>query len=362
MRTVDAVLFDKTGTLTTGAHAVTGVRRRRRPHRGRGAAPRRRRSRPTASTRWPGPSSPRPTRAGRASPRATDFRSLTGRGVEATVDGTALRGRRARRCCASASSTVPAELADAIAGVGGAGRRRAAPRRAATAVIGALALEDEIRPEAAAGRRRAARPRASEVVMITGDARQVADAVGRRARASTRCSPRCCPRTRTAPSPTCRPGACRSPWSATASTTPRRWPAPTSASPSAPAPTSPSSPPASCSPRSDPRGVVGVIRLSRASYRKMVQNLAWAAGYNVVAIPLAAGALAWAGITLSPAVGAVLMSAVDDRRRPQRPAAAPGRALARRLTVTAGGRSRGRAGRTAGTAGTARTGSARCAR
>ena len=40
----------------------------------------------------------------------------------------------------------------------------------------------------------------------------------------------------------------------------------------------------------------------------MVQNLAWAAGYNIVAIPLAAGALAWAGITLSPAVGAVLMS------------------------------------------------------
>ena len=60
---------------------------------------------------------------------------------------------------------------------------------------------------------------------------------------------------------------------------------------------------------SDPRGVTGVIRLSRASYRKMVQNLAWAAGYNVVAIPLAAGVLAWAGITLSPAVGAVLMSA-----------------------------------------------------
>ena len=59
---------------------------------------------------------------------------------------------------------------------------------------------------------------------------------------------------------------------------------------------------------SDPRGVTGVIRLSKASYRKMIQNLAWAAGYNVVAIPLAAGALAWAGITLSPAIGAVLMS------------------------------------------------------
>ena len=60
---------------------------------------------------------------------------------------------------------------------------------------------------------------------------------------------------------------------------------------------------------SDPRGVIGVIRLSRASYAKMVQNLAWGAGYNLVAIPLAAGVLSFAGVTLSPAVGAVLMSA-----------------------------------------------------
>lgn len=58
----------------------------------------------------------------------------------------------------------------------------------------------------------------------------------------------------------------------------------------------------------DLRSVVGVIRLSRASYRKMTQNLAWAAGYNIISIPLAAGALSWAGITLAPAVGAVLMS------------------------------------------------------
>ena len=52
-----------------------------------------------------------------------------------------------------------------------------------------------------------------------------------------------------------------------------------------------------------------MLRLSKASYRKMIQNLAWAAGYNVVSIPLAAGVLAWAGVTLSPAVGAILMSA-----------------------------------------------------
>jgi Cu2+-exporting ATPase len=60
--------------------------------------------------------------------------------------------------------------------------------------------------------------------------------------------------------------------------------------------------------RSDPRDVVAVIELSRATYRKMVQNLAWATGYNVVAIPLAAGVLYSAGILLSPAMGAVLMS------------------------------------------------------
>jgi P-type Cu2+ transporter len=58
----------------------------------------------------------------------------------------------------------------------------------------------------------------------------------------------------------------------------------------------------------DPRGVLGVIRLSAASYRKMLQNLAWATGYNLLAVPVAAGALAWAGVTLAPAVGAVLMS------------------------------------------------------
>src|SRR5262249_31373406 len=90
---------------------------------------------------------------------------------------------------------------------------------------------------------------------------------------------------------------------------------------------------------SNPRSVVGVIRLSRASYRKMVQNLAWGAGYNVFAIPLAAGALSWAGFTLAPAVGAVLMSlstvvvalnaqllrGIDLRPEPERPPAVPSR-------------------------------------
>jgi Cu2+-exporting ATPase len=60
--------------------------------------------------------------------------------------------------------------------------------------------------------------------------------------------------------------------------------------------------------KSNPLDVVGVISLSRASYRKMIQNLIWAAGYNIVALPLAAGVLAPIGIILSPAVGAILMS------------------------------------------------------
>jgi Cu2+-exporting ATPase len=61
--------------------------------------------------------------------------------------------------------------------------------------------------------------------------------------------------------------------------------------------------------RSDPRDVTAIVEFARATYRKMVQNLWWATGYNVVAIPLAAGVLYTAGIVLSPAVGALLMSA-----------------------------------------------------
>jgi len=60
--------------------------------------------------------------------------------------------------------------------------------------------------------------------------------------------------------------------------------------------------------QSDPRDVVSIIELARATYRKMVQNLIWATGYNVVAIPLAAGVLYQQGIVLSPATGAILMS------------------------------------------------------
>jgi Cu2+-exporting ATPase len=60
--------------------------------------------------------------------------------------------------------------------------------------------------------------------------------------------------------------------------------------------------------RSDPRDVPRIISLSKATYRKMIQNLWWAVGYNIVALPLAAGVLAPWGVVLNPAVGAILMS------------------------------------------------------
>ena len=60
--------------------------------------------------------------------------------------------------------------------------------------------------------------------------------------------------------------------------------------------------------RNDPRDVVNIIELSRRTYSKMLQNLVWATGYNVFAIPLAAGVLYSWGILLSPAAGALLMS------------------------------------------------------
>ena len=60
--------------------------------------------------------------------------------------------------------------------------------------------------------------------------------------------------------------------------------------------------------RNDPRDIVKIINLSKMTYSKMIQNLWWAAGYNIIAMPLAAGTLAFKGILLQPALAAVLMS------------------------------------------------------
>ncbi|HEX6869949.1 MAG TPA: HAD-IC family P-type ATPase, partial [Micromonosporaceae bacterium] len=240
--------------------------------------------------------------------------SLTGRGVSATVDGAqyAVGGPALLR---ELDTLVPAELAEAVEAWS---RRGSAVLHLlhladhSGVVIGALALEDEIRPEA---RQAIAQLRAEgvgRIAMITGDARAVAEAVA----ADLGFRPgldevyaEVLPADKDAAVADLQARGLRvamvgdgvndAPALARADVGIAIGAGTDVAIESAGVVLA----------SSDPRGVVGVLRLSRSSYRKMVQNLAWAAGYNVVAIPLAAGALAWAGVTLDPAIGAVLMSA-----------------------------------------------------
>jgi Cu2+-exporting ATPase len=303
MRTIDAVLFDKTGTLTRGAHVVTGV----------AAAGDTSENEVLRLAGGVESDSEHPLaraivtaarQRGDVAP-ARDFRSLTGRGVEATVDGEAyavggpalLRERHVE---------PPAELADTIAAWE---QRGAAVLHLVRGdrVVGAFALEDEIRPEA---RQAVAELRSAgvKVVMITGDARQVADAVGDelgidevfaevlpedKDKAVTELQDRGLSVAMVGDGVNDAPALARADVGLAIG-------AGTDVAIESAGVVLASS---------DPRGVTGVIRLSRASYRKMLQNLGWAAGYNVLAIPLAAGVLTFAGLTLSPAVGAILMSA-----------------------------------------------------
>ncbi len=302
MRSVDAVLFDKTGTLTRGAHAVTGVAAAGglseddvlRLAGGVEAESEHPLARAiVAAARGRGPVA-----------AASGVRSLTGRGVAATIDGTphAVGGPALLR---ERNLTPPPALVQATAAW--------AERGAAVLhlvrddeVVGALALEDEVRPEAraavrelqAAGRR---------VVMITGDARPVAEAVGDEL-GIDEVFAEVLPEDKDAAV-----GELQARGLAVAMVGDGVNDAPALARADVGLAIGAGTDVAIESAgvvlaSSDPRAVTGVIRLSQASYRKMLQNLGWAAGYNVVAIPLAAGTLAWAGITLSPAVGAILMS------------------------------------------------------
>jgi Cu2+-exporting ATPase len=302
MRTVDAVLFDKTGTLTRGAHVVSGVV----------AADGVSEDEVLRIAGGVESDSEHPlARAIVAAARergevaaAGDFRSLTGRGVEATVDGItyAVGGPALLR---ERGATVPAGMEDVLAGWrdrGAAVLHLVADGR----VIGAFELEDEIRPEA---RQAVADLQAQgvKVVMITGDARQVADTVGAelgidevfaevlpedKDKAVVELQQRGLSVAMVGDGVNDAPALARADVGIAIG-------AGTDVAIESAGVVLASS---------DPRGVTGVIRLSRASYGKMVQNLGWAAGYNVVAIPLAAGVLAWAGLTLSPAIGAILMS------------------------------------------------------
>jgi Cu2+-exporting ATPase len=302
MRTVDAVLFDKTGTLTKGEHAVVGVVTapefsEAEAWRIAGAVesdsehPLAR-----AIVRSAGEHGPLAT--------ATEFRSLTGRGVEAVVDGTAFAvgGPALLRERQIDEPPALAEAADRWRGRGAAVLYLLRSDEA----VAAFALEDEVRPEAreavaalqAMGRR---------VVMITGDARQVAEAVGGELGVDEIMA-EVLPEEKDAKvAELQRRGLSVAMVGDGVNDAPALARADVGLAIGAGTDVAIESAGVILA-SSDPRGVVSVIGLSKASYRKQLQNLAWAAGYNIVAIPLAAGALAWAGFTLPPAIGAVLMS------------------------------------------------------
>ncbi|MCU1456175.1 MAG: copper-translocating P-type ATPase [Actinomycetia bacterium] len=302
-RNIDVVAFDKTGTLTRGAHTVIAV----------AATPGHSEADVLRIAGAVEADSEHPlaraivtaARARGDIPTATEFRAITGRGVEADVGGTvyALGGPALLR---ERDIPEPVDLAGVIAVWKGRGATVLHLVRG-RGVLGALALEDEIRPEARQAVD-ALHQLNRRVVMITGDAHQVADAVAAdlhidevfaevlpedKARRVVELQQR---GLRVA---MVGDGVNDAPALATADVGIAIGAGTDVAIESA----------GIILASSDPRGVVSIIRLSEATYRKSLQNLVWAAGYNVVAIPLAAGALQWAGVTLAPAVGAILMSA-----------------------------------------------------
>jgi Cu2+-exporting ATPase len=174
-------------------------------------------------------------------------------------------------------------------------------------VLGALALEDEVRPEAAEAVRELHELEVERVVMITGDARPVAEAVGRVVGVDEVFA-EVLPEDKDATVAALQDrGLSVAMVGDGVNDAPALARADVGLAIGAGTDVAIESSGVVLA-SSDPRSVSAVIRLSRASYRKMIQNLAWAAAYNIVTIPLAAGVLAWAGITMPPAVGAILMS------------------------------------------------------
>jgi Cu2+-exporting ATPase len=301
MRTVDAVLFDKTGTLTRGVPVVreiAGVGVPRQEILRVAAAVEANSEHPLARAIVDA------ARANGEIPALSGFRSAAGRGVAGVVEGSvfevggpALVNERGLE--------EPEEIAEETVKWRARGATVLSVLREGR-LIGALALEDEIRPESLDAIR-ALHAERIRVVMITGDARQVAEAVAAdlgvdEVKAEVLPEDKDSAvgelQARGLDVAMVGDGVNDAPALARADVGIAIGAGTDVAIGSAGVVLA----------SDDPRGVISVRRLSKAAYRKMVENLAWAVGYNVVAIPLAAGAFAWAGVILPPAVGALAMS------------------------------------------------------
>ncbi len=296
MRLVDTVLFDKTGTLTRGAHALTGV-----------AAVDGREDELLAISAGAEADSEHPlARAimraaeerGLTVPAARDFRAIPGRGIEANVAGrhVAIGGPAMLR---ERQLEIPADLTAQTAGWEARGAAILHVVRD-NEIVGALALEDEVRPESRAAIE-ALHAQGVRVVMITGDARPVAEAVARDLGVDEVFAEVLPEDKEGTVAELQRRGARVAMVGDGVNDAPALARADVGIAIGAGTDVAIESAGVILA-ASDPRAVVGVRTLSRASYRKMVQNLGWAAGYNIVAIPLAAGVLAPVGFTLSPAI------------------------------------------------------------
>ena len=299
MRTVDAVLFDKTGTLTKGEPTVVGIAAV-----GDADAESVLALAAAAEADSEHPLARAIVRAaqqrGLTVPAANGFTSSPAVGVAATVEGQEVRvgGPRMLEEIGVSDSVAPAEWGEQGSIVLHVARDGI--------VIGALALADEIRPESREAVD-ALQRLGVEVVMITGDAEPVAHAVAdalgiRRVFAGVR------PEDKAA-----KVAELQGEGNKVAMVGDGVNDAPALARADVGIAIGAGTDVAIGSAgvilaSSDPRSVLSVIELSRASYRKMKQNLWWAAGYNLLSVPLAAGVLAPIGFVLPMSVGAVLMS------------------------------------------------------
>jgi Cu2+-exporting ATPase len=305
MRVVDAVLFDKTGTLTKGEPQLSGVvavdgdedRLLRLA-----AAVEADSEHPLARAIV---AEARKRSDGGDLSQANDFQSITGRGVQARVEGAtvAVGGPALLRQLELAEPEVLAEQV-------GVWKQRGATVLYVVRedkVVGALSLEDAVRPESRQAVEELHRL-GKRVVMITGDARQVAEAVAAELGVDEVFAEVLPEDKDQAVADLQRRGLAVAMVGDGVNDAPALARADVGIAIGAGTDVAIESAGVVLA-SDDPRGVLGALRLSQASYRKMLQNLGWATGYNLVAVPVAAGVLAWAGLTLAPAVGAILMSA-----------------------------------------------------